>query len=110
MRTASEDVTIGGYTIPAGWVISADPRISNNSPDIFPRPEKFIPERFMGGGCPFGFGSGSGDQATNDAMKAQFELSKGGNSKFPDGAWFPGGIGSHKCPGVPLAMLTAKVM
>eukprot|EP00976_Prorocentrum_cordatum_P071802 1180462-Prorocentrum_minimum.AAC.6 len=37
---SSEDVTVGGYTVPAGWVISADPRISNNSPDVFPEPEK----------------------------------------------------------------------
>lgn len=108
MRMASEDVEIGGYTIPAGWVISADPRISNNSPDVFDQPEKYMPERFLSGGCPFGFGSG-GDDGKTDELRAQYELCQAGGGQLPEGAWFPGGIGSHKCPGVPLAMLSAKV-
>ena len=29
--------------------------------------------------------------------------------QMPQGSWFPGGIGLHGCPGIPLAMLVSKV-
>ena len=44
MRTSGENWAMsaeaGGYIIPAGWVISADPRVNNFSDNIFPIPEQ----------------------------------------------------------------------
>ena len=91
-RLASEDVAIGGFRIPAGTVITADPRIGNHMPTLYPEPDVFQPERWIKGDghrsrCPF---AGSADL-------------------LPKGAWFPGGIGAHSCPGIPLAELCGRM-
>ncbi|CAE7632285.1 cyp120 [Symbiodinium pilosum] len=80
-RLAEEDLEIAGYRIPKGFVVSADPRITNMDPELHPDPLSFNPDRFVE--CP----------ATS----------------LPKGTWFPGGIGLHGCPGIPLAMLISKV-
>ncbi|KAI9563275.1 hypothetical protein GHT06_010733 [Daphnia sinensis] len=47
MRTLTEDVELGGYTVPAGvTVIPAFYGIHHN-PDVYPDPEAFKPERFF---------------------------------------------------------------
>jgi len=80
-RMAEEELSIGGYRIPKGYVVSADPRVSNADPKLHAKPETFNPERFI-------------ERPTR---------------QMPNGSWFPGGIGLHGCPGIPFAMLISKV-
>jgi cytochrome P450 len=91
-RVASEDVAIAGFRIPAGTVITADPRIGNRMPALHPQPEVFEPERWI---KPNGH--------TNRCPIA------GRAALLPKGAWFPGGIGVHGCPGIPLAELCGRM-
>ena len=91
-RLAADDVAIGGFRIPAGTVITADPRIGNRMPTLFPEPVVFQPERWVkptgsSGSCPFA----------------------GTAALLPKAAWFPGGIGLHGCPGIPLAELCGRM-
>ncbi|CAE7029219.1 cyp120 [Symbiodinium natans] len=79
-RLAEEDIEIAGYRIPKGFVVSADPRITNMDPALHAMPESFNPDRF----------------AERPAQS------------LPKGTWFPGGIGLHGCPGIPLAMIISK--
>ena len=95
---ADIDVELAGYRIPAGWVISADPRIGNSMASVYPQPERFIPERFIPSKCPF------------SALRDAVELPPNVNAARPAGAWFPGGIGSHACPGLPMAYTVSQVM
>jgi cytochrome P450 len=44
-QNVAED-TIGGYTIPAGSMIVLAPYAVHRSPDLWPDPEAFLPERF----------------------------------------------------------------
>lgn len=125
-RVASEAVEIAGFEIPAGWVVTADPRIGNASAEVrtagraaqverdaetdtrppsmqlFPEPATFGPERWTEsgeaprgpegerGGCPFAAVAGSA-------------------ASLPAGGWFPGGVGLHSCPGIPLAELVCRM-
>lgn len=97
-RITSEDIEVSGYRIPAGTVVTADPRIGNAMSALFPEPQSFVPERWMsdfdlnrnhkqGPGCPFA----------------------GSALRLPKEGWFPGGIGKHGCPGLPLAELSVRV-
>ncbi len=45
-RVAIEDVTIGGYTIPAGSMVFISPFVMHRLTQYFPNPERFEPERF----------------------------------------------------------------
>uniref|UniRef100_A0A7S4FF29 Cytochrome P450 n=1 Tax=Eutreptiella gymnastica TaxID=73025 RepID=A0A7S4FF29_9EUGL len=89
-RDSDIDFELAGYRIPAGTVVTADPRIGNRDASLFPEPEKFAPERWV---------PASGD-ATEPASKCPFA---GSALNRGMGSWFPGGIGAHQCPGVPLA-------
>jgi cytochrome P450 len=96
-RLSSEPLEIMGYDIPVGTVVTADPRIGNLDPTIFPDPLEFAPERW----------------ATSEAVAvSKCPMSKfvGQATSLPRGAWFPGGTGQHQCPGVPLAELTTRIM
>jgi len=79
MRMATEDVELCGYHIPKGWVISADPRISNKLKENFGEDiDDFNPSRFV-------------------------------QREFSAGEFFPGGFGSHSCPGISLAKIVSMM-
>ena len=96
-RITSEDIEVSGYCIPAGTVVTADPRIGNTMSALFPEPQSFTPERWM-----------TDKQANNniEAPKCPFA---GTALRLPKEGWFPGGIGKHGCPGLPLAELSVRV-
>ena len=39
--------TLAGYDIPAGYALTADPRIPFLDPANYPEPQEFRPERFL---------------------------------------------------------------
>ena len=94
-RLTSTDIAIAGFRIPAGTVVTADPRIGNRLASLFPEPDRFEPERWVapaatrqeGSRCPVA----------------------GTALRLPKGAWFPGGTGNHGCPGLPLAELCSRI-
>jgi cytochrome P450 len=47
----NEDLKCGGWTLPAGTTISMSTWMQHNDPSIFPEPETFRPERWMGRGA-----------------------------------------------------------
>ncbi|MFZ9552225.1 MAG: cytochrome P450 [Hylemonella sp.] len=91
-RLASDDVAIAGFRIPAGTVITADPRIGNRLPSLYPEPDLFEPERWI----------------QRDGARSRCPFA-GSAAVLPRAAWFPGGIGSHSCPGIPLAELCGRI-
>jgi cytochrome P450 len=46
LRVNPETRELAGYTVPAGYTLTADPRIAFLNPDSFPDPEEYRPERF----------------------------------------------------------------
>lgn len=61
-RKARVPIRLGPYEIPAGWVIMPCVYLLHREPSIYPRPEEFLPERFLvappprGAWIPFGGG------------------------------------------------------
>lgn len=61
-RKARNPIRLGRYEIPAGWVIMPCVYLLHREPSLYPRPEEFIPERFLvappprGAWIPFGAG------------------------------------------------------
>lgn len=47
-RRAKADDTIGGYRIPAGTLVVFSPFLVHRRPDLWPDPEAFRPQRFLG--------------------------------------------------------------
>ena len=92
-RRTSIDLAIAGFRIPSGTVVTADPRIGNRMASMFPDPERFAPERWT---------------IPNGAATSRCPVA-GSARRLPNGAWFPGGIGSHGCPGIPLAELCVRL-
>jgi cytochrome P450 len=62
MRRATAPMEIAGYTTPAGTFLGCSTILTHSRPDLYPDPEVFRPERFLGGGAdtytwiPFGGG------------------------------------------------------
>jgi cytochrome P450 len=75
-RKLTAPTTIGGYTIPAGWIVAPSMRAIHDRDDLFPNPHEFRPERFLegqGGGfswIPFG----GGVRRCVGAAFAQYEM------------------------------------
>ena len=97
-RLTSEDIEVSGYSIPAGTVVTADPRIGNSMSALFPEPQSFTPERWMR--------DLDGNNNLNQTRGCPFA---GSALRLPKEGWFPGGIGKHGCPGLPLAELSVRV-
>lgn len=61
-RVLLEPVRIGGFELPAGWWIATAIPAVHTHPDVWERPQQFMPERFLDGGVapnawiPFGGG------------------------------------------------------
>ena len=86
------------YDVPAGYVLTADPRVAFLDPENFPKPETFAPERFL---------------AESDERKIAWKardanVVRDSRASDPD-AYFPGGVGQHKCPGISLSTLMTQI-
>lgn len=47
-RRATQEVQIGGWTIPAGWTVVAAISLLHHDESVFPEPQRFDPSRFLG--------------------------------------------------------------
>jgi cytochrome P450 family 135 len=47
-RILKQDVTLGGYDLPAGTMAAPCIYLTHRRPDIYPEPDRFKPERFVG--------------------------------------------------------------
>ena len=86
------------YDVPAGYVLTADPRVAFLDAENFPKPETFAPERFL---------------AESDERKIAWKardanVVRDSRASDPD-AYFPGGVGQHKCPGISLSTLMTQI-
>jgi cytochrome P450 len=101
-RVASEQISIAGYDVEAGTVVTADARIANLMASLHPDPERFEPRRWVAPPV----GDGPSAAAVDDASSCPMA---GLASRLKVNAWHPGGIGLHSCPGVPLAELCSRI-
>jgi cytochrome P450 len=76
---------LAGYDIPAGYTLTADPRIPFKDEALFPDVDAFKPERFI---------SGSPESQRNVVT---------------GDTYFPGGMGQHQCPGISLAVVMTQI-
>lgn len=79
-RRLVEPMELGGFVFPAGWTLMPCIYLIHRNPEIFPEPERFRPERFLGEEAPSGR------------------------------AWVPFGAGARHCIGSHLGMLTIKTV
>ena len=47
IRKLTEPVEIGGYELPAGARVTPSIHLAHRNPEIYPEPERFLPERFL---------------------------------------------------------------
>ncbi len=80
MREALAPVEIGGRTYPAGTMLGGGTLVMHRRPDLYPEPEAFLPERFLGDDAPSSY------------------------------AWTPFGGGVRRCIGASFAMLEMRVV
>ena len=80
-REATQDVEIGGYTLPRGSWVFMYPWVLHRDQRFFPKPLEFRPERFAPG---------------------QVE-------KLPTGAYIPFGLGGHNCIGGRIAFTAVQL-
>ena len=79
-RRATRDFNFGGYQIPAGTLVGANPLFTHHMPTIWPDPEAFDPLRF-----------------TDEAQRNRHRF-----------AFVPFGGGAHMCLGLHFAYMQAK--
>ncbi|XP_002730610.1 cytochrome P450 3A24-like [Saccoglossus kowalevskii] len=80
-RECNEDVNISGVSIPKGMIVAVSIYAIHHDPEIYPEPEKFIPERFT----------------------------KEEKEKRHPYAWIPFGAGPRNCIGMRFALMEAKI-
>jgi sterol 14-demethylase len=63
VRRASESFDYAGYRIPKGSIVLTFPRLSHRQPEVFPEPDRYNPDRFIGNKAArqalIGFGGGT---------------------------------------------------
>lgn len=79
-RCALRDTAIGGYRIPAGARVSANPLYTHHMPDVWPEPATYDPLRFA-----------------DEASRARHKY-----------AFVPYGGGAHMCLGLNFAYMQAR--
>ena len=79
-RMLTEEMEIKGYRIPARTIVAIGIYLIHHSPELYPEPRAFRPERFLGDGAPDHF------------------------------SWIPFGGGVRRCLGVGLATLEMQVV
>jgi len=83
LRVAKEEVELGGFTVPAGTMVGATPRVSNRIAEDFPSPDLFDPDRYV-------------DPRQEDLQNRW--------------TWIPFGAGKHRCVGNAFAMMQLKAI
>jgi cytochrome P450 len=81
-RRALKDFEVGGYVIPAGWLVSMSPWVTHRDPRWYPDPLVFDPERW-----------------TPEAKAAR-----------PKFSYFPFGGGARQCIGEPFAWMEGVLL
>jgi cytochrome P450 len=79
-RRLYEPREVGGYEFPAGWTLMPCIYLIHKDPEVFPEPEAFRPERFLG------------DERPSSRV------------------WIPFGAGSRHCVGIHLALLEIRTV
>ena len=76
-RRLTEPVVIGGYELPAGVTVTPCIHLIHRDPEIYPEPERFLPERFLETppGTYTWIPFGGGVRRCLGASFAQFEMS-----------------------------------
>lgn len=83
MRLVQQECEMAGYTIPAGTVLAASPRVSNRIGEDFPDPDRFDSGRYI-------------DPRQEDLQNRW--------------TWIPFGAGRHRCVGNAFAMMQMKAI
>lgn len=83
LRVAQQELELGGFTIPAGAMVGATPKVSNRIPEDFPEPDRFDPGRYL-------------DPRQEDLLNRW--------------TWIPFGAGKHRCVGSAFAMMQLKAI
>jgi cytochrome P450 len=47
LRKLTEPVEIGGYELPAGVTVAPSVYLAHRNPEVYPEPQRFLPERFL---------------------------------------------------------------
>ncbi len=87
-RALREDLTVDGWTLPAGSTVLALPWVLHRDPRFWAQPATFAPQRWI-----------------DD--RGQFDETAPGQ---PRGAWFPFGFGSRRCIGDQFAWTEATLV
>jgi cytochrome P450 len=76
LRKLTEAVEIGGYELPAGISVAPCVYLVHRNPEIYPEPQRFLPERFLGNppGTYTWIPFGGGVRRCLGASFAQFEM------------------------------------
>lgn len=83
VRLLTEELSVGGYRLPAGTRVAPSIYLTNRNPRVYERPREFLPERFLGEG---------GGQAINSF------------------SWIPFGGSVRRCIGASFALMEMKVI
>jgi sterol 14-demethylase len=83
LRVAKQEIDFAGYTVPAGTMVGATPKVSNRIPEDFPDPGRFDPGRYI-------------DPRQEDLTNRW--------------TWIPFGAGRHRCVGNAFAMMQLKAI
>ena len=76
LRRLTEAVELGGYELPAGTTVTPSIHLVHRDPEIYPEPERFLPERFLDNppGTYTWIPFGGGIRRCLGASFAQFEM------------------------------------